>query len=36
MPDAYASSVRLLLYGLLLVVMMHVRPQGLAGKYKFE
>lgn len=36
MPDAYASSVRLLVYGLLLVVMMHVRPQGLAGKYKFE
>jgi branched-chain amino acid transport system permease protein len=36
MPDVYAFNVRLLVYGLLLVVMMHVRPQGLAGKYRFE
>jgi branched-chain amino acid transport system permease protein len=36
MPDAYASNIRLLVYGLLLIVMMHVRPQGLAGRYKFE
>jgi branched-chain amino acid transport system permease protein len=34
--DIYASNVRLLVYGLLLVVMMHLRPQGLAGKYRFE
>jgi branched-chain amino acid transport system permease protein len=35
MPDVYASNVRLMVYGLLLIVMMHVRPQGLAGKYRF-
>jgi ABC-type branched-subunit amino acid transport system permease subunit len=33
MPDAYASNVRMLAYGFLLIVMMHVRPQGLAGRY---
>jgi branched-chain amino acid transport system permease protein len=36
MPDSVAANVRLLAYGLLLIVMMHVRPQGLAGKYRFE
>ncbi|MBW1744337.1 MAG: branched-chain amino acid ABC transporter permease [Deltaproteobacteria bacterium] len=35
-PVAVAGHVRLLLYGLLLVVMMHVRPQGLAGEYRME
>jgi branched-chain amino acid transport system permease protein len=35
-PDAIAANVRLLVYGLLLMVMMHWRPQGLAGKYRFE
>lgn len=35
-PDAVAANVRLLAYGLLLVLMMHWRPQGLAGKYRFE
>ncbi len=36
LPDSVAANVRLLAYGLLLIVMMHVRPQGLAGKYRFE
>lgn len=36
LPDSIAANVRLLAYGLLLIVMMHVRPQGLAGKYRFE
>ncbi len=36
MPDTVAANVRLLAYGLLLIVMMHLRPQGLAGKYRFE
>ena len=36
LPDAIAANVRLLAYGLLLILMMHWRPQGLAGKYRFE
>ncbi|MBW1859009.1 MAG: branched-chain amino acid ABC transporter permease [Deltaproteobacteria bacterium] len=35
-PIAIAGHIRLLLFGLLLVVMMHVRPQGLAGEYRME
>ncbi len=33
-PDAVAANLRLLLYGLLLVLMVHLRPQGLAGEYR--
>lgn len=36
LPDAIAANVRLLVYGLLLVVMMHLRPQGLAGTYRYQ
>jgi len=36
LPEAAAASVRLLAYGLLLVVLMRLRPQGLAGRYRFE
>lgn len=36
LPDAVAASVRLLAYGLLLVMLMRWRPQGLAGRYRFE
>lgn len=36
LPDAVAGSVRLLAYGLLLVLLMRLRPQGLAGRYRFE
>jgi branched-chain amino acid transport system permease protein len=35
-PDAAAANVRLLAYGLLLVLMVHFRPQGLAGKYRVQ
>ena len=35
-PAAAASSVRLLAYGLLLILLMRLRPQGLAGRYRFE
>ena len=35
-PNAVAANVRLLAYGLLLIVLMHWRPQGLAGRYRFE
>lgn len=36
LPDANAANVRLAIYGLLLVVMMHFRPQGLAGEYRIS
>jgi branched-chain amino acid transport system permease protein len=36
LPDVLAPNLRLLLYGLLLVVLMRLRPQGLAGRYRFE
>jgi branched-chain amino acid transport system permease protein len=35
-PDAIAANLRLILYGVLLVVMMHVRPQGIAGDYRID
>jgi branched-chain amino acid transport system permease protein len=35
-PDSVAANVRLLIYGLLLVIMMHARPQGLFGSYRLE
>jgi branched-chain amino acid transport system permease protein len=34
LPDSIAASVRLIVYGVLLVGLMHVRPQGIAGAYK--
>ena len=36
MPQAAAANVRLLVYGLLMVVMVHFRPQGIAGEYRIE
>ena len=35
-PDVVAANMRLMAYGLLLVIMMHFRPQGLAGEYRIE
>ena len=35
-PDAIAANIRLLIYGLLIITMVHLRPQGLAGKYRFK
>lgn len=35
-PDGVAANIRLLAYGLLLVIMMHFRPQGIAGEYRME
>ncbi|MEW6349712.1 MAG: branched-chain amino acid ABC transporter permease [Thermodesulfobacteriota bacterium] len=35
-PDTMAAEIRLMAYGLLLIVMMHLRPQGLAGSYRME
>ena len=36
LPDAFAANLRMLIYGLLLVLMMHFRPQGIAGQYRME
>jgi branched-chain amino acid transport system permease protein len=35
-PDALAANFRLAIYGLLLVLMMHFRPQGISGKYRLS
>jgi branched-chain amino acid transport system permease protein len=36
MPSSVAANVRLLLYGLLLVIFMHFRGRGIAGEYRIE
>jgi branched-chain amino acid transport system permease protein len=36
LPDPVAANVRLLAYGLLLVIIIHLRSQGLAGEYRFK
>jgi branched-chain amino acid transport system permease protein len=35
-PIVLATELRLMAYGLLLVLMMHFRPQGLCGSYRVE
>lgn len=35
-PDTVAANVRLLLFGLLLVLIVRLRPQGIAGEYRIE
>lgn len=36
LPDAQAANLRMMIYGLLLVLMMHFRPQGIAGNYRLH
>ncbi len=36
LPDAIAANFRLLVYGLMLILLMQFRPQGIAGEYKME
>lgn len=36
LPEFLAAELRLMAYGLLLVVLMHLRPQGLAGEYRLH
>jgi len=36
LPGSTVGTIRLLAYGALMVVMMHVRPQGIAGEYRFN
>ncbi len=35
-PDSIAANARQMIYGMLLVILMYFRPQGIAGEYKFE
>ena len=35
-PDAIAANMRQIIYGVLLIILMRMRPQGLAGEYAFE
>jgi branched-chain amino acid transport system permease protein len=36
LPNTIAPNVRQMIYGLLLILLMRFRPQGLAGEYRFE
>jgi len=36
LPDALAANLRLATYGLMLVLMMHFRPQGIGGEYRLS
>ena len=36
LPHSIAANARQMIYGLLLVILMYFRPQGIAGEYKFE
>lgn len=35
-PDSVAANVRQMIYAVLLIVFMRIRPEGIAGVYKFE
>lgn len=35
-PDSIAANFRLLAYGLLIIIMIHLRPQGIAGEYRIK
>lgn len=34
--DNIAANARQMIYGMLLVILMYFKPQGIAGEYKFE
>ena len=36
LPSAIAAPLRQMIYGLLLVILMLKRPQGLVGEYRFR
>jgi branched-chain amino acid transport system permease protein len=35
MPDAVAANMRRVIYGLVIIIMLRFRPQGLRGEYRF-
>lgn len=36
LPDSVAANSRLLIYGVMLILMMHFRPQGIFGEYRVQ
>jgi len=36
LPDTTAANIRLILFGLLLILLMRFRPQGVAGEYRVD
>ena len=36
MPDTIAANMREIIYGTLLIVLMYLRPQGIAGAYAIK
>jgi branched-chain amino acid transport system permease protein len=36
LPDSIAANLRMLIYGLMLILMMLFRPQGIAGEYRVQ
>lgn len=36
LPDSVAANLRQIIYGLLLIILMRLRPQGLAGEYALK
>lgn len=36
MPDSVAANMRMIIYGLAIIVLMRLRPQGLLGEFKFS
>jgi branched-chain amino acid transport system permease protein len=36
LPDSIAANMRLMIYGVLMIMMMQFRPQGIAGDYRME
>lgn len=35
-PDAIAPNVRQMIYGIILILLMYLRPKGILGKYQFK
>ncbi len=35
-PDLISANIRQIIYGMMLIVLMHFRPQGIAGEYKLD
>ena len=35
-PDSVAPNIRLIIYGMALVLLMNFRPKGIAGSYQYE
>ncbi|MEZ6138699.1 MAG: hypothetical protein R3C53_27760 [Pirellulaceae bacterium] len=36
LPDSIAANMRLMIYGVLMIMIMQFRPQGIAGDYRLE